>query len=233
MLDKSSRSDAPRELKDIFECLTVAEAAMEEHPVVNDFLDGMAWTTSAWVREVMCGLGEACFECLPSDLETELRAALTGFQTSVVCERSFNYLRDRTRHCKSGRPGPRRRFHCLATSSLLEDCDRACRYDAPPCVQQASADRSESSAFYQARLNDDCSIPEESLETFMEAGDGMSTGRFLASHLSLSALQSCCGERDQLRTTWMPLLPRRFQVLHKIRRALAPCWSCIPAPGRC
>ena len=100
-----TRGAALPRMQQAFDVLVVAEKDAAEHPHIEVALDLLPWSRSPWIREMLVGLAETNFEDVPVDILAELEDWLEGHRTSVLAERSFNYLRDRCRHVKSGQMG--------------------------------------------------------------------------------------------------------------------------------
>ena len=217
---EESRIAALQTLRGWCSCFLAAEATAADKGcrgrfAARDVLSLLPWASAPWVKEVFVALDEAEFKSVPADILNELEAVSACFKTSIFCERSFNYLRDRCRHSKAGITGMRKRYHALINSPLMEDSDRPNTYT--PSVQAAHAprERQDKELFSAQQSSRDFSLGEDFLTTFMAAPDTMGSGRFLSSNLAWAALQQCQGQWHRLETAWHSLLARKHQILHR------------------
>ena len=211
LLDPGSRGLALKDLKLWWACLCEYEADMAEDRGLEEFHSNLLWPQATWVREVAIGLAEADFEQVPSDIALEIQQACMAFKTTKVAEDAFNLLRDKGRHHKAKKQGALKRYHHLATSPLLADCDR------PPCTAPVVGKPSQiPQEYFEARCNQEFSLGEQYLQkTLEERGAEMGANRYLQTPLAWQALVSFRGAWAKLHSLWYSMMAPPGIFVHK------------------
>lgn len=134
-----------------------------------------------------------------------------------MVEDGFNRLRDDARHTKQGSQGRRRRFHVLASSSILVDCDRPRNISHSPGAPLGASKAS--TAAFEPPEPCDFSLGEEVLQTFMDERSGMSAAAHMNVHMVWSTLCAVSTDFSLLSKAWLSLLCRRGHILRNTRTA--------------
>ena len=76
------------------------------------------------------GTAECLFETTPQEVDDEVDGQASALKTTKAAEDGFNLLRDNSRRAKSSSLGRKKRFHCLLTSTILDDAGRSVDCDS-------------------------------------------------------------------------------------------------------
>ena len=91
---------------------------------IAEFTKNLVFTGEVWTREQVLRLAEDDFEAVRPLVREQIEAFACGWGSTLLCERSFNWIRSCTRKTQSAKLGPQGIWHRCWTQDQLRAADR-------------------------------------------------------------------------------------------------------------
>jgi hypothetical protein len=194
-------------MKLCWETLTILEEQALTSPQCADFVKSLVWPTYQWPRECMVRLFEHGFRVLPGDLEHELKEFAISSWSSLVCENTFNAVRNLASKNRGGKAEPATVWHCASFgSSVMKDHGRPSLEISQRARAIARGLPTTASFFEQKHYT--CSIDQDALLALTRKATWptQTPERWQIGALQWQSALLCKGDWKRLNRAWLSLL---------------------------
>lgn len=148
--------------KVVWETLCSLEAQAWDNSRCAAWVRSFLFSSSQWCREILIGLAEARFACVPGHLRPELLDYALAQKTTLMIENMGNLCRRVERKNGSGKLAPLTAWHRCSRSQLAEE------YDRPSAPVTSAAKAAAATSVPQQAFEADpqeCSLTDEQLDS--------------------------------------------------------------------
>lgn len=184
-----------------------------------EFTKNLVFTGEVWTREQVLRLAEDRFEAVRPLVREQIEAFACGWGSTLMCERSFNWIRACTRKTSSAKLGPQGIWHRCWTQDQLRSADRPSL--TVTARGQAAAASSLSKDLYEPKA-DTTSLGRETLFQIHDAKPSwptLSPASFRASGLRFLAAMHVDCRPAALRLAWLSQLAMPGMLVRRRRDA--------------